>query len=77
MKVAFSLGSQPLSIRIGKWVFTLVLLYALRHYIHPALLFCLLGALGLCLHFYFRIKTKGWTQSYGAWHYERVFGEGE
>jgi len=30
----------------------------------------LLFACALALHFWYRYKTRGWTQSYGKWNYE-------
>ncbi len=76
-KVAFSLGSQPLWFRILKWIVIIALLYFLNDYVAWWILFTVLAFLGLLLHFYYRSKTNGWTKSYGAWKYEKVFGNEE
>lgn len=72
-KVAFSLGTQPLSFRIAKWIVIITLLYFLNDYVAWWIMLCVMGFLGLCLHLYIRHKTNGWTKSYGMWKYEKVF----
>ncbi|MES2620489.1 MAG: hypothetical protein V4615_06525 [Bacteroidota bacterium] len=76
-KVAFSLGSQPLSFRIAKWVFIIALLYFLNDYVAWWVVLSVLLIPALALHFYYRTKTKGWTQSYGLWNYNKVFQKQE
>ena len=73
IKVAFSLKSQPLHFRIGKWVAIILLLYFLNDYMVWWKVLLGMMIAGLLLHFYFRYKTKGWTKSYGRWKYEEVF----
>ena len=76
-KVAFSLGSQPISFRIFKWIFIIALSYFLDDYVAWWIVLSIMMGFGLLLHFYIRKKTNGWTKSYGAWKYEKVFGKGE
>ncbi len=74
-KVAFSLGSQPVSVRIVKWTLTLGLIFLLRNIVPIWIVFSVMAIAGLTIHFYFRMKTKGWTRSFGPWKYEKVFGK--
>ena len=71
MEVAFSKYSQPIVFRIIKYIVIALLVLFLWG---TNLLWMVLGSmftLGLILHFWFRYKTKGWTQSYGMWKHER------
>jgi hypothetical protein len=71
IEVAFSRHAQPLWFRIMKWVIIISLAYFLWN---TPYLWWVMGILlipALCLHFYYRYKTKAWTQSYGMWNYER------
>lgn len=71
LEVAFSKHSQPIGFRVAKYVIITALVWFLWG---TNLLWIILGsmfALGLSLHFWYRYKTKGWTQSYGMWKHER------
>jgi predicted lysophospholipase L1 biosynthesis ABC-type transport system permease subunit len=70
LEVAFSKDSQPVWLRILKYVLLGALIYwlwgtRLLWIILPTMLI-----LALCLHFWVRYKTKGWTRSYGLWKYK-------
>lgn len=71
LEVAFSKHSQPISFRITKYIVLILLIWFLWG---TNLLWIILGTLfviALSLHFWYRYKTKGWTQSYGMWKHER------
>jgi len=70
-EVAFSKEAQPIGFRIVKYLVLISLVYVLWG---SQWLWIILGAifgLGLVLHFWYRHKTKGWTESYGLWKHER------
>jgi hypothetical protein len=71
IEVAFSKHAQPVWFRIVKYLVLGCLVYFLWG---TQLLWIILGSIlviGLSLHFWYRYKTKAWTQSYGAWNYEK------
>ena len=71
LEVAFSKHSQPIGFRIVKYIVLAALIWFLWG---TSLLWIILASvfvLGLSLHFWYRHKTKGWTQSYGMWKHER------
>ena len=67
MRVAFSRRAQPVWFRIVKWV--IVIGVSVRFWRHPDFWWWLLGAfaLSLSVHFFWRWKTKGWTERWGGW----------
>jgi hypothetical protein len=67
IRVAFSKKAQPLPFRILKWAvfIPLTLFMAGRGLFWPWILGAL--ALSLSVHFFYRYKTRGWTQPYGKW----------
>lgn len=71
LEVAFSKHSQPVWFRITKYVLLTCVLYFFwdSPYLWPGLFVMLV--LALLLHFWYRYKTKGWTQTYGMWKYEK------
>jgi hypothetical protein len=71
IEVAFSKHAQPIWFRIVKYLVLTCLIYFLWG---TRLLWIILGSMlmiGLSLHLWYRYKTRGWTQSYGAWDYEK------
>lgn len=71
LEVAFSKHSQPIWFRITKYVVLGTLIYFLWGTNILWLVLLVLSLLSLCLHFWYRYKTKGWTQSYGKWKYHK------
>lgn len=71
IEVAFSKYSQPVWFRIVKWI-TIVLGVYLFHD-HHLFVFALLVLLilSVAIHLLWRHKTKGWTQSWIGWEYEK------
>lgn len=71
IEVAFSKHSQPVWFRIVKYIVLTVLIYFLWGTDTLWTVLLVLLILSLCLHFWYRYKTKGWTQSYGMWKYPK------
>ncbi|MBX7153026.1 hypothetical protein K1X84_15470 [bacterium] len=69
LKVAFSKHSQPVWFRIVKYIVLSVLIYFLWGTDTLWIVLSVLFVLSLCLHSWYRYKTKSWTQSYGMWKY--------
>jgi hypothetical protein len=67
-RVACSLRAQPLWFRITKW--TVFLTLAALFWRQPLFWRCVLAAaaLALCLHLFYRWKTRGWTRPWGGWN---------
>ena len=67
LRVAFSRKSQPLWIRILKWLVAIAV--SVYFWSTPFFWWWILGALalGVTVHFIWRWKTKGWTQPWGGW----------
>jgi hypothetical protein len=66
-RIAFSRKAQPVWFRVLKWAIAVAVgLYLWRT---PYFWACILGAFGLALtgHFFWRWKTRGWTQAWGGW----------
>lgn len=73
-----ALHAQSSRFRIVKYIVLLVVavgVYAWMGLAAVGLLFLLLSLAGICLHFFFRWKTEGWTKSWGL--YKRIPFEGE
>jgi hypothetical protein len=71
LEVAFSKHSQPIVFRITKYIVLASLIWVFSG---TNLLWIILGillVLSLSLHFWYRYKTKGWSQSYGLWKHEK------
>jgi hypothetical protein len=71
LEVAFSKNAQPVGWRVAKYLILGTVLYL---YWNTPTLWWLLGigfGLGLLLHFWYRYRTKAWTQSFGGWDYEK------
>jgi uncharacterized membrane protein len=69
-EVAFSKGSQPVWFRVVKYIVLTAFFY---FFWDRAWLWQVFGGFlvfALVLHFWYRYKTKGWTQSYGMWKHE-------
>ena len=71
LEVAFSKHAQPVWFRLIKYVLIIGAFYFFRgnRYFWPVA--AILFVLALCLHFWYRYKTEGWTKSYGLWKYEK------
>jgi hypothetical protein len=71
MEVALSRKSQPVWFRILKYILLAVVIYLFwgTRYLWTILLILLVFA--ICLHFWYRYKTHGWTRSYGLWKYDK------
>lgn len=71
IEVAFSRHSQPVWFRIVKWIGIIFGTYFFHG--HPLFIpaVSLLLALSVAIHLLWRYKTKGWTQSWIAWEYEK------
>ena len=70
LEVAFSKDSQPVWFRIAKYILLISLFYFLWGSRWLWIIFGTLLVASLSLHFLYRYKTKGWTQSYGMWKYD-------
>ena len=71
LEVAFSKHSQPIWFRIPKYLVLGVLFYFLWGTATLWITLAVLLVISLCMHFWYRYKTKAWTQSYGMWKYHR------
>jgi hypothetical protein len=70
LRVAFSLKTQPLWFRVAKWVIVAAIVTVNwgKAWLWPAFALAIVFSLGL--HFYWRHKTKGWTQPWGGWKHK-------
>jgi hypothetical protein len=71
IEVAFSKHAQPIWFRITKYIVFISLFYFLWGSKWLWIIFLCIAVFGLTLHFWYRYKTKRWTQSYGLWDYEK------
>lgn len=71
LEVAFGKKSQSFLFRIVKYFLIAVLCYFLWNTGYLWQVLFVLFILSLALHFWFRYKTHGWTQSYGPWKYDK------
>lgn len=71
IEAAFSRHAQPIWFRLLNYASLGAFIYFFRN--NPLFwwiaLFMFFGGVGL--HLFYRYKTKSWTQSYGAWNYEK------
>jgi hypothetical protein len=68
LRVCFSLKTQPLWVRIVKWIAVLAFI-ALCHdspWFWPSVAACFVA--GLVLHFVYRWQTRAWTRPWGGWN---------
>jgi hypothetical protein len=70
-EVAFSKHSQPIWFRITKYVVLSGVVYLFWDSGWLWLILLTLMVLSLLLHFWYRYKTKAWTNSYGLWKHEQ------
>ena len=77
MEVAFSKHSQPVWFRIAKYIVLGLVLYFFWGNRYLWIILGVLLVLALVLHFWYRYKTRAWTQSYGLWKYDKDTHEGE
>ncbi len=71
LEVAFSKHSQPVWVRITKYIVIGGIAYFLWGTVWLWIILPGMFVLGLALHLWIRHKTEGWTKSYGAWDYEK------
>ena len=68
LRVALSPKAQPVWFRVLKW--TALIAFTIRYHAAPwfcrAMAAALVTALGL--HFFYRWKTRGWSQPWGGWN---------
>ncbi|MES2618213.1 MAG: hypothetical protein V4613_10050 [Bacteroidota bacterium] len=71
LEVAFSKKSQSVKFRVIKYIALAILVYFFwgNKWFWPVT--GVLVVLSLTLHFWYRYKTKGWTKSFGGWHYDK------
>lgn len=75
IEVAFSKHSQPVWFRIVKYLVLGAVVYFLWGTNTLWIVLGILVVFSLTLHFWYRYKTKAWTQSYGMWKYHRGKGK--
>ena len=71
LEVAFSKNAQPVWFRLVKYLVIGAIFY---RFWNTSTLWWVLGigaGFGVLLHLWYRYRTKGWTQSYGGWNYEK------
>lgn len=66
--VAFSPGGQPVWFRIVKWIvfIAVAVRFHRARYFWPCLGWIFVA--GTVLHFFYRWKTRGWTEPWGGWN---------
>lgn len=69
-EVAFYKNTQPVWLRILKYIVLAGLIYWLwdTKWLWPVLIGLLSSS--LAVHFWYRYKTHRWTKSYGGWKYD-------
>ncbi len=71
LEVAFSKHTQPVWLRILKYVVLAGLVWLLWDSDFLWIILSALFIFAFALHFWYRCKTAGWTKSYGGWDYEK------
>lgn len=69
---------QSVKFRIGKYIVLFAVFsvfYAWRGITDTLLLLAILFIVSLCIHFFFRWQSKGWTQSWGLYKHTPLGGE--
>jgi len=72
IEVAFSKNAQPVWFRILKYIVLGGLLYFFWGSKLLWIILLILFVFALALHFWYRYKTRGWTQSYGLWKHDGI-----
>ena len=67
MRVALSRKAQPVWFRVLKWIAIIAFVIYFWASPHFWLYLAIALAFSLALHFFWRWKTKGWTQPWGGW----------
>lgn len=70
-EVAFSKNAQPGWMRALKYGVVVVFGWFFWESKWYWIILALVLILSLVIHFWYRYKTKGWTQSFGGWDYEK------
>lgn len=73
-----ALNAQPRNFRIIKWIVIVLvaaLLYLWKGPLVVVVAFLTCCAIGICLHFFLRYKTAGWSKDWGP--YKRIQLDGE
>ncbi|HAP36254.1 MAG TPA: hypothetical protein DCQ28_10040 [Bacteroidetes bacterium] len=71
IEVAFSKHSQPLWFRITKWILIIMGIYFFHDNEFFWWFIVFFTVIAFTVHFLWRYKTKGWTQSWIGWEYEK------
>ncbi|MDP1677609.1 MAG: hypothetical protein Q8L88_12190 [Bacteroidota bacterium] len=71
IEVAFSKHSQPVWFRVAKWIIIITGIYLFHQNEYFWWFIVFFTTLAFSLHFLWRYKTKGWTQSWIGWEYEK------
>lgn len=71
IEVAFSRHAQPIWFRVVKYIVLISMVYFLWNTKLFWIILLILTTIALFLHFWYRYKTKGWTETYGMWNYDR------
>jgi len=69
IEVAFSKHSQPICFRILKYILLGCALYFFWGSKWLWISLSILFVFAICLHFWYRYKTAGWTKTYGMWNH--------
>ena len=67
LQVAFSRKTQPVWVRIVKWIVIVAAVIAWRDKPHFWLGILLVLVLAIGLHLFYRWKTHAWTRAWGGW----------
>ena len=71
LEVALSKKSQPAWFRIMKYILLGIVVYLFWGTRYLWIILLVMFVLAMCLHFWYRYKTQGWTRSYGLWKYDK------
>lgn len=71
LEVALSKSAQPSWFRVLKYLVLGALIYLFGASTLFWIALSIVLFLALCLHFWYRYKTAGWTKSFGGWDIEK------
>jgi hypothetical protein len=69
IEVAFSKHSQPIWFRVCKYILLVLVIFFFWDTKMLLVILSFLFVFSFAMHFWYRYKTKGWTQSYGLWKF--------
>lgn len=76
-EVAFSKHAQPVWFRIVKWILIIAAVSIFYYKEYFWIVFSIFTLAALMVHFLWRYKTKGWTQSWIGWDFEKNKPKGQ